>query len=148
MLDDFIKVNRLSATIFECEDSHAAAKAIEHTGDAEAVAKSIVMVASSGEPLLVVLLGKDKIDLAKIKKLLDVHDVRLASPKEVLEITGYEVGGVPPISVYGIRTLMDKAVSEKEEVVCGGGDAQHLMRIKVSEIAGFAEGVRIEDIRK
>ncbi len=148
MLDDFIQVNKLSARIFECEDSHTTAKAIEHTGNAEGVAKSIVMVDSNNEPLLVILLGNDKIDFAKVKGILGVSDVRLAGPKEVLEITGYEVGGVPPISVYGIRTIMDKSVAKKAEVVCGGGDRQHLMRIKVREILESVEDITVQDVKK
>ncbi len=148
MLADFIKVNKLSAQIFECEDAHTAARVGEITGDPDAVAKSILLIGSDNEPLLVILLGKDKIDFAKIKKALNVSDVRLAAPKEVLEITGYEVGGVPPISIYGVRTLMDKSAAEKQEVVCGGGDAQHLMRIKIKEIFESVEGILVEDIKK
>ena len=146
MLEDFIKVNRLSATVFKCTGAHTAANAVEATGGAEAVAKSIVLVASDGQPALVILLGKDKIDLKKIKGILGVKDARLAVPKEVLEITGYEVGGVPPISVYGIRTIMDKGVAEKQEIVCGGGDAQRLMRIKVREILETVEGIIVEGV--
>ncbi|VVB99571.1 Aminoacyl-tRNA editing domain protein [uncultured archaeon] len=148
MLDDFIKVNRLSATIFPCDDAHTAAKAMKFTGDEEAVAKSIVLIDSNQSPLLVIMLGKDRADFAKIKKILGVADVRLCQPKEVIEITGYEIGGVPPISIYGIKTIMDKAVSEKDEVVCGGGDPRHLMKIKVLEIMECVEDISLEDIRK
>ena len=148
MLEEFIEVNNLSATIFECEDSHTAAKAIEATGDADAVAKSIVLLASNCEPVLVILLGKDKIDLQKVKAVLGVKDVRLCQEKEVFEMTGYEVGGVPPISIYGIKTIMDKAVAEKAEIVCGGGDSKHLMRIKVNEIIEAVDGIVFDDIAK
>ena len=148
MLPDFIKVSKLAATIFECEDAYTAEKAGEITGDPESVAKSILLIGSDNEPILAILLGKDKIDFAKIKKALGLTDVRLATPKEVLEITGYEVGGVPPISIYGVRTLIDKSVAEKDEVVCGGGDARHLMRIKVKEIFDSVEGILVEDVKK
>ncbi|MBI5619782.1 hypothetical protein HY950_02360, partial [Candidatus Gottesmanbacteria bacterium] len=78
MLDDFLKVNGIPALIFECEDAHSAAKAMRFTGDSEAVAKSIVLIDSNSEPLLIIILGKDRIDFAKVKKLLNVRDVRLA----------------------------------------------------------------------
>jgi len=149
MLQDFIKANRLTAQIFETQGVvKSAAKAAQELDDSEAVAKSILLMDSNNEPLLVVLLGKDKIDFKKIKQILGVKDIRLAEPEEVLESTGYPVGGVPPISVYGVKTLVDKAVVEKEEVVCGGGTPNHLMRIKVQEIIDFGEKILIEDVKQ
>lgn len=150
MLEDFIHANKLTAKVFPTTaEVHTAAKAASLMGDdAEAVAKSILLVDSDGEAVLVVLLGKDRVDFAKVKTLLGVRDVRLAEPEEVLDITGYEIGGVPPISIYGVTTIIDRRVAKKAEVVCGGGTPQHLMRIKVSEIVEFAEGVRIEDVAR
>lgn len=150
MLEDFIQVNRLTAKIFPTtQEVHTAARAAALMGsDAEAVAKSILLIDSNAQPLLVVLLGKDRIDFQKVKALLGVSDVRLAGQQEVYDITGYEIGGVPPISIYGVRTIMDRQVAKKEEVVCGGGDPQHLMRIKVTEILESVEEISIEDVRK
>lgn len=150
MLEDFIKANKLAAKVFattrEVRTSQKAA--LELGLGADSVAKSILLIASTGEPVLVVLLGKDRVDFSKIKALLNAGDVRLAEPDEVLEITGYEVGGVPPISIYGVAAFMDTRVAKKEEVVCGGGDEFHLMRIKVKEILENAEGIRVESVIK
>ncbi len=150
MLEDFIEANKLSAKVFETtSEVHTAAKAATLMGDdAQAVAKSILLIDSNTNPILVVLLGKDRVDFGKVKEILKVRDVRLAEPEEVSDITGYEIGGVPPVSIYGVRTILDKAVRRKDEVVCGGGDPQHLMRIKVGEILEFAEEITVEDVRK
>ena len=149
-LETFIKVNGLSAKVFACDkEVHTAAKAAAvMEGDPESVAKSILLVDSEKEPVLVVLLGKDKISFDKIKVLLGVKDVQLAEPNEVLEMTGYEVGGVPPISIYGVKVIVDESVTKKEEVVCGGGDPEHLMKISVKEILESNEDVIIEDVKK
>ena len=146
MLEDFIKVNKLGAKIFEAPNVRTSVQAEQIVGPLETIAKSIVLVCSDGTFALVVLLGADKIDFSKVKKVLGVSDVRLASPKEVLEISGYEIGGVPPISIYGVRPIVDASVAEKEQVVCGGGDAQHLMRIKVGEILSTNEDAIVADI--
>tara|TARA_Y100000310_G_scaffold299208_1_gene333834 strand:- start:21687 stop:22136 length:450 start_codon:yes stop_codon:yes gene_type:complete len=149
MLQDFIKTNKLSAEIIQCTgEVHTAVKAAAQVDDPEAAAKSIVLIDSDEEPLLVILLGKNKIDFQKIKEILKVKDVRLAEPEEVLRITGYEVGGVPPISIYGIKTFIDKAVVEKEEIFCGGGDPNHLMKIKTKEILENVDEISIEDVKK
>lgn len=150
MLEDFIEANKLSARVFATTRKvHTAEKAALEMGlESDSVAKSIVLVASDGTPVLVILLGRDRVDFTKIKALLGVEDVRLAEPEEVLEITGYEIGGVPPISIYGVRAFIDRRVSRKEEIVCGGGDELHLLRIKVREILENVEGISVEDVVK
>jgi|SRR3989344_239130 len=150
MLRDFISVNKLKAEVFETSrEVRTAERASEVMGlEADSVAKSIVMVDPNKNPLLVILLGPDHIDFAKIKALLGVRDIRLAEPDEVFEITGYKVGGVPPISIYGIKTLMDRRAANKIEVICGGGDHAHLMRIKVKEILENVEDIEVEDVAR
>ncbi|HLC79471.1 MAG TPA: YbaK/EbsC family protein [archaeon] len=149
MLEDFIASNKLSAKVFATSNGvHSASRAQSLLGDADAIAKSILLMGSDSSPILVVLLGTDKVDFQKVKSVLNISDVRLATQAEVFQVTGYEIGGVPPISIYGVTTIVDKQLTKKDEVVCGGGDNLHLMRIKVSEIAEFAENVKIEDVRK
>ena len=150
-LKNFLESNKISAEVFETKgEVHSAARAAVELGsdENEALVKSILLMDSNAKPLLVILLGSDKIDFQKIKLLLGVKDVRLASSEEVLEITGYEIGGVPPISIYGVRTIIDKHVSDKEKVVCGGGDKQHLMRIKINDIIDNIEEFSVEDVSK
>ncbi|HLC93106.1 MAG TPA: YbaK/EbsC family protein [archaeon] len=150
MLEDFISANKLTAKVFATSrEVQTATKAAQEMGLEEgAIAKSIVLMDSNREPLLVILLGNDKVDFEKMKALLDVKDVRLAEPDEVYNATGYRIGGVPPISIYGILTFIDKRAAKKEEVICGGGDSEHLMRIKVREILENVEDIQIEDVIK
>jgi prolyl-tRNA editing enzyme YbaK/EbsC (Cys-tRNA(Pro) deacylase) len=149
MLEDFIEVNKLSAKIFFVPGKAGSSEqASNFVSSKMPVVKSILLIDSQSEPLLVILLGKDKIDFAKIKKLLNVADVRLATPSEVLKITGYEVGGVPPISIYGVKTFIDKKVACLDEIVCGGGTPEHLMQIRVKEIMDNVEDIKIADIAK
>jgi Cys-tRNA(Pro)/Cys-tRNA(Cys) deacylase len=99
----------------------------------EKIAKSIVMVDSNGDSLLAIVPAKSKVSHRKIKSLLAVKDVRLASPEEVLEHSGYPVGGVPPFNSIK-RVLVDSEVLKNETVVVGGGDVDKLMEIKTNDI--------------
>ncbi|MEM4257407.1 MAG: YbaK/EbsC family protein [Candidatus Diapherotrites archaeon] len=138
MLEEFIEVNKLKAKIFPSDERNQNLPLV----------KSIVLVDSNEEPLLVILLSEDKIDFGKIKKVLKVKDVKLADPKQVFEMTGYKVGGVPPISIYGIKTIIDKKVVKLKEIVCGGGTPENLMQISVKEIMENVEEIITEDISK
>jgi Cys-tRNA(Pro)/Cys-tRNA(Cys) deacylase len=99
----------------------------------EKIAKSIVMVDSNGDSLLAIVPAKSKVSHRKIKSLLAVKDVRLASPEEVLEHSGYPAGGVPPFNSIK-RVLVDSEVLKNETVVVGGGDVDKLMEIKTNDI--------------
>src|SRR5689334_13793771 len=70
-----------------------------------AIAKSIVFVAD-GDPVLVVASGAHRIDADKIADVLDVAEVRQASPDEVRSATGFAVGGVAPFA-HDLPVIMD-----------------------------------------
>lgn len=148
MLADFIEVNGLKAEIIPVEKERVhVVSAIEKINGVELfVVKSILFMDSTEEPVLCVLLGKDKVSLKKLKKILAVKDVRIASPKEVLQVTGYEVGGVPPISIFGVKTIIDPKVLKREKIVCGGGNSFHLLKIQTLEIQEFAFEPSVEEI--
>ena len=118
----------------------SAKNAEEHTDGI--VAKSILLICDN-KPLLCFLLGKDMIDLDKIKKYFNCNEVRLAKAKEVKEITGYDIGGVPPVGLkQKIRTIVDKKIIELDDdqiIYCGGGSHYHLLRISKKDLLKIME---------
>jgi prolyl-tRNA editing enzyme YbaK/EbsC (Cys-tRNA(Pro) deacylase) len=112
--------------------------------DAERIAKSIVMIDSNGEPLLAIVAAKSKISHRKLKDLLDVRDVRLASPKEVLLHSGYPVGGVPPFNNIR-RVIVDPKVLNNETSIFGGGDIDKLLEVRTRDVVEVSHA-RINDI--
>lgn len=100
---------------------------------AEKIAKSIVMIDSDGRPLLAIVKAQCRVSHRKIKTLLAVRDVRLATPDEVLKFSGYPVGGVPPFNQIK-RVLLDPSVLKNETCFVGGGDVNKLMEIKTDDL--------------
>src|SRR5438128_11285182 len=76
---------------------------------ADRIIKSIVLVGSDKKPILAILPAKNRISYKKVKTLLKVKDVRLAQPEEVLDQSGYLVGGVPLYNKIS-RILLDPTV--------------------------------------
>jgi len=148
MLKEFIAANDLKAELIEfTKPVETVSQAMKLTGaKADEIVKSIVLESDEQELVLVVLLGADKIDLAKLSQATKLTNLRLAKPETVLEQTGYEPGEVPPISVYGIKTILDKKVLAKKIVWCGGGSKNALMKISVKEIQSSVDDLIIEDI--
>ncbi|KUK16656.1 YbaK/EbsC family protein [Thermococcus sibiricus] len=102
--------------------------------DPENIIKSLVFIVNESEPILVIVDGKSKVSLEKLKKIFG--NVRMAKPKEVEKITGYKIGEVPPVGVP-IKTVVDRRVIEKEFVIGGGGRIDRLSKLNPKKIVEF-----------
>ena len=107
---------------------------------ADRIIKSIVLIGSDKKPILAILPAKNRISYKKIKTLLKVKDVRLAQPGEVLEHSGYPVGGVPPFNKIN-RILLDPTVQRNAKSIAGGGDPDKLVELETRDIIEFLEPI-------
>lgn len=114
--------------------------------EVERIIKSIVMVDSNGEPLLAVVPALSMVSHRKLKELLNVRDVRLANAQEVLQHSGYPVGGVPPLNKIK-RVILDQEVLRNDRAVAGGGDINKLVEIRTKDIITVLNP-RVADISK
>ena len=105
---------------------------------ADRIIKSIVLIGSDEKPILAILPAKSRISYKKIKTLLKVKDVRLAQADEVLEHSGYPVGGVPPFTKIN-RILLDPTVKRNARSIAGGGDPDKLVELETQDILAFLD---------
>ena len=147
-LENYLNKFDISFQIIKYERPVMSTKNAEEHNDG-IIAKSILLICND-KPLLCFLLGKDRIDLDKIKKYFNCNEVRLAKAKEVKEITGYDIGSVPPIGLkQKIKTIIDKKIIELNDdqiIYCGGGSHYHLLRISKKDLLKVME-YEIYDIR-
>lgn len=95
-------------------------------------AKAIICFADV-KPVLIVVPGDTKIDFKAFKQTFGVKDLRMASPQEVLDLTGLKIGSIPPIGkAMGIKSYYDLSMKEKGEVVFNAG--MHEVSIFVSSV--------------
>ena len=88
--------------------------------DEDRIIKTLV-VNCGGEYRAYVLRGVKKLDLERV-------GCRMATPEEVLNVTGYAVGGVPP--VLPIPVYIDRELLREEYVYGGGGDDHSLLKFR------------------
>jgi prolyl-tRNA editing enzyme YbaK/EbsC (Cys-tRNA(Pro) deacylase) len=140
----FVKENKISAEIKELKDRTQTTKeAAAAIGiGINQIAKSIVFATPSGKGILAVLKGADRVDYRKLKSAAG-HTCNTASPQEVLKLTGYAVGGVPPVST-GVETYIDSKVMDLEECCAGAGTPHHLVKMKPNDILKFSNGKVVE----
>ncbi|MDX1615670.1 MAG: YbaK/EbsC family protein [Candidatus Promineifilaceae bacterium] len=100
------------------------------------ILKSLLFLADD-TTRLVIASGTDRVNYKALADYLGVsrRKLRLARPAEVVEITGYPVGTVPP---FGHRqksvTLVSQRVLDQDVVFAGGGEIDALLRLSAAEL--------------
>jgi prolyl-tRNA editing enzyme YbaK/EbsC (Cys-tRNA(Pro) deacylase) len=112
-LAEFLKKHKIEFKIKEFkEDTKTVVRASNFVPE-KMIIKSLVLMDSSGSPFIAILQANKKASFKKLKKLLNVKDVRLATPEEVKRYSGYEIGAVPPIYHKDIdRVIVDIEVTK------------------------------------
>jgi prolyl-tRNA editing enzyme YbaK/EbsC (Cys-tRNA(Pro) deacylase) len=114
--------------------------------DSEKIVKSIVMVDSNGNPVLALIPAKSMVSHRKLKKFLDVRDVRLATHDEVLRFSGYPAGGVPPFNNIK-RVIADPQILKNETIVVGGGDVDKLLEVVTKDVIDVSNAQIVDIIQ-
>ncbi len=129
------------------QSCHSVAEAAQAANAApEDFVKNICMVDMSGNLIVGIVKGEDRVNTSKVAALLGKERVRTATPSKILEKTGYPCGGTPSFG-YPAQFLIDERVMEKEIVYSGGGSEQALVRIHTKELLQANKG-QVTSIRK
>jgi prolyl-tRNA editing enzyme YbaK/EbsC (Cys-tRNA(Pro) deacylase) len=102
----------LAIRVFD-ESTHTAEEAASAVGaELGQIVKSLVFVAPDEDgvarPILCLVSGPNRVDLARLAAVTGAVDVRRATAKEANELTGYSIGGIPPFGhSRPMRVIMD-----------------------------------------
>lgn len=105
--------------------------AIKFTGAApHEIIKTLLLKSSENQYYAVVLCAPDRLDQNKLRKLVKAKKLRFIRSEEVMELTGYEAGGVPPLGLPDAFQLhLDESVLQQSRVFGGGGKQELLMAL-------------------
>ncbi|MEM2121545.1 MAG: YbaK/EbsC family protein [Candidatus Woesearchaeota archaeon] len=146
-LRNFMKEHNIFAEFFSFEEScHSVKEAAQRiNAEKNEIIKNICFIDDKGEIIVAIVRGNDGISSSKIMKLLSTN-IRMMTPEEIIEKTGYPCGGVPS---FGFKALflIDKKVMEKDFVYTSGGSENSLIKISTKQLQNANNG-RIADIRK
>ena len=130
------------------ESTHTAQEAADAIGCQLAqIAKSILFRSASGRPVLVIASGINKVDEKKIRALLG-EKIERASPDFVKEMTGFEVGGVPPLGhASPCVTYLDEDLMAYPTLWAAGGTPNAVFEIGFERLAEMS-GATVADVAK
>lgn len=140
----------LAVRITEHETAaRTSAQAAETLGCSVAeIAKSLVFRGSqTGAAVLVVASGENRIDLSKLASLLG-EPVAKPDAAFVREVTGYAIGGIPPLGhAQRLRTLIDQSLLRFGTVFAAGGTPNAMFPIAPGDLVRVTGG-QVADLRE
>jgi len=132
--------------VFE-KSCHSVEEAAETAGASpEDFVKNICMSDSQGNIIVAIVKGEDRVGSKRVAKALGIERPKTALPENILQKTGYPVGGVPSFG-YEAVFVVDERVMEKDFVYTGGGSPNSLVKINTAELLSANGGV-VARVRK
>ncbi len=104
------------------------------------IVKSLVFT-SPMDPLLVLCAGDRRVDVGRLGE-----NVAMASPGDVRRLTGFAIGGVPPLGHEPpLRTVIDASLRRFPTVWCAAGTPSSVFEVATDALLAAADG-DVEDV--
>jgi prolyl-tRNA editing enzyme YbaK/EbsC (Cys-tRNA(Pro) deacylase) len=113
------------------------------------IAKSLIFRrgdSDAGDAVLVIASGVNRVDEAKVAALLG-EPIRKADAAFVREVTGYAIGGIPPLAhARASVTLIDEDLLQFACVHAAGGTPNAMFAIRPQDLVKVSGG-RVADVK-
>jgi prolyl-tRNA editing enzyme YbaK/EbsC (Cys-tRNA(Pro) deacylase) len=111
------------------------------------IAKSLVFRSASGRPVLVIASGANRVDEKKVRALLG-EKIERADADFVRAMTGYAIGGVPPIGhAVAPVVLIDNDLQRFAAVWAAAGTPNAVFKVAPADLLRLTQG-RLADVAK
>jgi Ala-tRNA(Pro) deacylase len=105
-------------------------------------AKALVFVAD-GRPILLVLPANQRVDRRAFKTAFGVKDLNMVSPDQLRELTGLEVGAVPPFGhLLGLPTYVDERLLTNPRLAFNAGSRTTSVLLETSDYERLASATQ------
>jgi Cys-tRNA(Pro) deacylase len=138
-LENYLRRNRIEAKIIRFKNPTSTVEEAEKAlgVNKEQIIKTIIFTNENGLPIAAIVTGGQRVNERKLIEVLGTSHVKIARPSAVRSITGYDVGGVPPVGhtqQNRITYLIDHKVMTFDKVYGGGGTNFAMLEISPKDI--------------
>lgn len=106
-------------------------------GGLENMAPTLILRTENGY-MAAIIRGDTRISYKKIKQRLQLKDISLASPEQVQQVTGSEIGSVSLIN-SGIVTIVDSRVAGMDMIYGGCGIPRYTLQINPQDLIALTQ---------
>lgn len=98
------------------------------------------MFVSRGEPLIVLCAGDRRVDSARL-------GLSTASADRVRQVTGFSIGGIPPLGHdVELETIVDQSLRRFEVVWAAAGTPRDVFAVRTEALIASIPGARVTDV--
>ena len=129
------------------ESTHTAEEAARAVGaELGQIVKSLVFVAPDDEgaaqPLVVLVSGANRVDVARLAAVAGEPAIRRATAREADELTGFAIGGIPPIGhARPLRVIMDPDLGRFTTVWAAAGTQNAVFEVPPATLRMLANAI-------
>lgn len=142
-VQDALKGFGLACEVIEMQETTRSAQDAAHalSCDVGQIVKSLLFKGTrSKKPILVVASGANRINTKKLRKILD-EPIKMAHADFVLEITGFAIGGVPPLGhAQKSETFIDEDLLQYDEIWAAAGTLNSMFKLTPTDLQTIAGG--------
>jgi len=106
----------------------------------ENIIKCLIFLDVRDEPIMAIVTGDKRVNIAKLEQASGKVGLRLAKAKEIERVTGHSIGGVPPFGL-NIPTFVDTEVLNKNKVYGSAGSPYAGLEIRPKDLVRLANAM-------
>ena len=128
------------------ESTHTAEEAAATVGaELGQIVKSLVFVTPTEtgglEPVLCLVSGPNRVDLARLAAVTGASDIRRANADEAKELTGFAIGGIPPVGHdRALVTVIDEDLLRHQRIWAAAGHPSAVLPLTPDELVRLTGG--------
>ena len=105
-----------------------------------AIIKSLLFKTDTTYTLCLVA-GDKKASLSKLKKILNIKDVSMATANDVKNVTGYTIGGVSPVGhINKVKIYIDNSLERFNYLFAAAGHPNCVFKINFKDLLKITNG--------
>lgn len=105
--------------------------------------KTLIFESATGERVLIMVGGDKSAVSGHLKKAIGNRNIKMAHPDVVKDVTGYEIGSVPPFhwQPTDFRSFVDQALTEEPMLGVGAGTWGHEILLRPDNLVRAARAI-------
>ncbi len=141
----YLKEKSIDYKLIDHQPTHTSEESAKVRGTKlEQGAKALVMYADNS-PVLIVLSAADKLNNSKFKSSFKIKDLRMATPEEVLNISGVNIGAVPPFgNLFNTPIYVEEKLLKLADIAFNAGSLTKSIIMKTSDFVKLVNPIRGE----
>jgi Cys-tRNA(Pro)/Cys-tRNA(Cys) deacylase len=112
--------------------------------DQSKIGKSLLVEADK-TPSVVIIPGNRRLDVRKLKHLLGANKIKFVNPDDVVSLTGYVLGSMPPVAhAKEMSVYMDKRLLSLPLMYTSGGQIDTVLKVRPQDLASAVNAIIVD----